>query len=84
MRLGRKFLSKHKKYGAVYRLHCKHNGNPLYINVDTIAFIENENGRVFINFLMQRVSTSGNDVSSRVYREEVSETYSQVKTIIEE
>ena len=65
-------------------LHCKHNGNPLYINVDTIAFIENENGRVFINFLMQRVSTSGNDVSSRVYREEVLETYSQVKTIIEE
>lgn len=62
-------------------LHCKHNGNPLYINVDTIAFIENENGRVFINFLMQRVSTSGND---DVYREEVSETYSQVKTIIEE
>lgn len=65
-------------------LHCKHNGNPLYINVDTIAFIENENERVFINFLMQRVSTSGNDVSSYVYREEVSETYSQVKTIIEE
>ena len=65
-------------------LHDKHNGNPLYINVDAIAFIENENGRVFINFLMQRVSTSGNDVSSRVYREEVSETYSQVKTIIEE
>lgn len=65
-------------------LHCKHNGNPLYINVDTIAFIENENGRVFINFLMQRISTSGNDVSSYVYREEVSETYSQVKTIIEE
>lgn len=66
-------------------LHCKHNGNPLYINVDTIAFIENENGRVFINFLMQRVSTSGNsNVSSYVYREEVSETYSQVKSIIEE
>lgn len=65
-------------------LHCKHNGNPLYINVDTIAFIENENGRVFINFLMQRVSTSGNsNVSSYVYREEVSETYSQVKSIIE-
>lgn len=38
-------------------LHCKHNGNPLYVNVDTIAFIENENGRVYINFLMQRVST---------------------------
>lgn len=66
-------------------LHCKHNGNPLYINVDTIAFIENENGRVFINFLMQRVSTSGNsNLSSYVYREEVSETYSQVKSIIEE
>ena len=65
-------------------LHDKHNGNPLYINVDAIAFIENENGRVYINFLMQRVSTSGNDVSSYVYREEVSETYSQVKTIIEE
>lgn len=65
-------------------LHCKHNGNPLYINVDTIAFIENENGRVFINFLMQRVSTSGNsNVSSYVCREEVSETYSQVKSIIE-
>ena len=65
-------------------LHDKHNGNPLYINVDAIAFIENENGRVYINFLMQRVSTSGNDVSSHVYREEVSETYSQVKSIIEE
>ena len=37
-------------------LHDKHNGNPLYINVDAIAFIENENGRVYINFLMQRVS----------------------------
>ena len=36
-------------------LHGKHNGNPLYINVDAIAFIENENGRVYINFLMQRV-----------------------------
>lgn len=58
---------------------------PLYINVDSIAFIENENGRVYVNFLMQRVSTSGNtNVSSYVYREEVSETYSQVKSKIEE
>lgn len=66
-------------------LHCKHNGNPLYINVDSIAFIENENGRVYVNLLMQRVSTSGNcNVSSYVYREEVSETYSQVKSKIEE
>lgn len=38
-------------------LHGKHKGNPLYVNVDAIAFIENENGRVYINFLMQRVST---------------------------
>lgn len=66
-------------------LHCKHNGNPLYVNVGTIAFIENDNGRVYINFLMQRVSTSGNsNVSSYVYREEVAETYSQVKSKIEE
>lgn len=66
-------------------LHCKHNGNPLYINVDSIAFIENENGRIYVNFLMQRVSTSGNsNVSSYVYREEVTETYSQVKSKIEE
>lgn len=66
-------------------LHCKHNGNPLYINVNSIAFIENENGRVYVNFLMQRVSTSGNtNVSSYVYREEVSETYSLVKSKIEE
>lgn len=66
-------------------LHCKYNGNPLYVNVDTIAFIENENGRVYINFLMQRVSTSGNsNVSSYVYREEVAETYSQIKSKIEE
>ena len=66
-------------------LHCKHNGNPLYINVASIALIENENGRVYVNFLMQRVSTSGNtNVSSYVYREEVSETYSQVKSKIEE
>lgn len=66
-------------------LHGKHNGNPLYVNVDAIAFIENENGRVYINFLMQRVSTSGNsNVSSYVYQEEVSETYLQVKSKIEE
>ena len=66
-------------------LHCKHNGNPLYVNVDSIAFIENENGREYINFLMQRVSTSGNsNVSSYVYREEVAETYSQIKSKIEE
>nr|WP_298657302.1 hypothetical protein [uncultured Prevotella sp.] len=66
-------------------LHCKHNGNPLYINVDSIAFIENENGRVYINFLMQRISASGNsNVSSYVYREEVTETYLQVKSKIEE
>ena len=66
-------------------LHCKHNGNPIYVNVDSIAFIENENGRVYINFLMQRVSTSGNsNVSSYVYREEVAETYSQIKSKIEE
>lgn len=66
-------------------LHCKHNGNPLYVNVDSISFIENENGRVYINFLMQRVSTSGNsNVSSYVYREEVAETYSQIKSKIEE
>lgn len=66
-------------------LHCKHNGNPLYVNVDSIAFIENANGRVYINFLMQRVSTSGNsNVSSYVYREEVAETYSQIKSKIEE
>lgn len=66
-------------------LHCKHNGNPLYINVDSIAFIENENGRVYINLLMQRISASGNsNVSSYVYREEVTETYLQVKSKIEE
>lgn len=66
-------------------LHCKHNGNPLYINVDSIAFIENENGRVYINFLKQRISASGNsNVSSYVYREEVTETYLQVKSKIEE
>lgn len=66
-------------------LHGKHNGNLLYVNVDAIAFIENENGRVFINFLMQRVSTSGNsNVSSYVYQEEVAETYLQVKSKIEE
>ena len=66
-------------------LHGKHNGNPLYVNVDAIAFIENENGRVYINFLMQRESTSGNsNVSSYVYREEVAETYLQVKSKIEE
>ena len=66
-------------------LHCKHNGNPLYINVDSIAFIENENRRVYINFLMQRISASGNsNVSSYVYREEVTETYLQVKSKIEE
>lgn len=66
-------------------LHCKHNGNPLYINVDSIAFIENENGRAYINFLMQRISASGNsNVSSYVYREEVTETYLQVKSKIEE
>ena len=66
-------------------LHCRHNGNPLYINVDSIAFIENENGRVYINFLMQRISASGNsNVSSYVYREEVTETYLQVKSKIEE
>lgn len=66
-------------------LHGKHDGNPLYVNVDAIAFIENEDGRVYINFLMQRVSTSGNsNVSSYVYREEVSETYLQVKSKIEE
>lgn len=66
-------------------LHCKHNGNPLYINVDSIAFIKNENGRVYINFLMQRISASGNsNVSSYVYREEVTETYLQVKSKIEE
>ena len=66
-------------------LHGKHNGNPLYVNVDAIAFVENENGRVYINFLMQRVSTSGNsNISSYVYREEVSETYLQVKSKIEE
>lgn len=69
----------------IIELHGKHNGNPLYVNVDAIAFIENENGRVYINFLMQRVSTSGNsNVSSYVYREEVSETYLQVKSKIEE
>lgn len=66
-------------------LHDKQNGNPLYVNVDAIAFIENENGRVYINFLMQRVSTSGNsNVSSYVYQEEVAETFSQVKLKIEE
>ena len=66
-------------------LHCKHNGNPLYINVDSIAFIENENGRVYINFLMQRISASSNsNVSSYVYREEVTETYLQVKSKLEE
>lgn len=66
-------------------LHSKHNGNPLYINMEAIAFIEEENGRVYVNFLMQRVSTSGNsNVSSYVYREEVSETYSQIKSKMEE
>ena len=31
-------------------LHGKHDGNPLYVNVDAIAFIENEDGRVYSNF----------------------------------
>ena len=53
--------------------------------MDSIAFIENENGRVYINFLMQRISASSNsNVSSYVYREEVTETYLQVKSKIEE
>ena len=35
-------------------LHIKHNGNPIYINTDAISFVENEDGRVYVNFLNQR------------------------------
>ena len=65
-------------------LHCKENGNPILVNVDSIAFIENDSDGVYICFTMQRISSSGNSVSSHVYREKVSETYFQIKQKIEE
>ena len=40
-------------------LHIKHNGNPIYINTDAIAFVENEDGRVYVNFLNQRILSNG-------------------------
>ena len=52
--------------------------------MDSIAFIENDSDGVYICFTMQRTSSSGNSVSSHVYREKVSETYYQIKQKIEE
>lgn len=65
-------------------LHCKENGNPILVNVDSIAFIEKDSNDVYICFTMMRTSSSGNSVSSHVYREKVSETYYQIKQKIEE
>lgn len=70
-------------------LHIKHNGNPIYINTDAIAFVENEDGRVYVNFLNQRISSNGgsnglSNISSYWQREEVAESYSLVKSKIEE
>ena len=66
-------------------LHIKHNGNPIYINTDSIAFVENDNGRVYVNFLNQRISSNGGSsglysVSSYWQRDEVAEPYSFVKS----
>lgn len=70
-------------------LHIKYNGNPIYINTDAIAFVENDDGHVYVNFLNQRISSSscGNNlssVSSYWQREEVAESYTFVKSKIEE
>ena len=65
-------------------LHCKDNGNPILLNVDSIAFIEKDSNDVYICFTMQRITSSGNNVSSLVYREKVSESYYQIKQKIEE
>lgn len=70
-------------------LHIKHNGNPIYINTDAIAFVENDDGHVYVNFLNQRISSSSgssglSSVSSYWQREEVAESYTFVKSKIEE
>lgn len=70
-------------------LHIKHNGNPVYINTESIAFVENDNGRVYVNFLNQQISSNGgsnglSNVSSYWQREEVAESYSLVKSKIDE
>ena len=80
---------KQKIMAHFIELHIKHNENPIYINTDAIAFVENDNGRVYVNFLNQRISSSscGNslsNVSSYWQREEVAESYSFVKSKIEE
>ena len=65
-------------------LHCKDNGNPILLNVDSIAFIEKDSNDVYMCFTMQRITSSANSVSSFVYREKVSESYYQIKQKIEE
>lgn len=70
-------------------LHIKHNGNPIYINTNAIAYIEKDKERVYVNILNQRLSSSNNgnsisSVSSYFYREEVKESYDHIKSLIEE
>lgn len=70
-------------------LHIKHNGNPIYINTNAIAYIEIDKEHVYVNFLNQRLSSSNNgnsisSVSSYFYREEVKESYDHIKLLIEE
>lgn len=70
-------------------LHIKHNGNPIYINTNAIAYIEKDKERVYVNILNQRLSSSSNgnsisSVSSYFYREEVKESYDYIKSLIEE
>lgn len=70
-------------------LHIKHNGNPIYINTNAIAYIEKDKQRVYVNILNQRLSSSNNgnsisSVSSYFYREEVKESYDHIKSLIEE
>lgn len=70
-------------------LHIKHNGNPIYINTNAIAYIEKDKECVYVNILNQRLSSSNNgnsisSVSSYFYREEVKESYDHIKSLIEE
>ncbi len=63
-----KFITLHKVTG----------GKRIYVNIDAIASVEETNHGTYVNFNCSGVSGTGDSRSSRLERELIKESYSQV------
>ena len=70
-------------------LHLYHSGIPMYINIDSIVYIQEHNGVLRIYLKVQTISTHENGghinrIDGRLENIDVQESYAKVKTLIED